>query len=52
MAAATLKPEAHEAMARGAEALVILALKILNDADFRGKVHDEFLTRRDLKLGV
>jgi amidohydrolase len=52
LAAATLKPPAHEAMTRGAEALVTLALKVLNDEDFRGKVHNEFVKCRDLKLGV
>ncbi|MDR1874948.1 MAG: amidohydrolase [Synergistaceae bacterium] len=50
-AGATLKPEAHNAMARGAEALVLLTLKILRDESFRREVRDEFLRRRDLKKG-
>ncbi len=45
----TTTPEAHEAIARGAEALVLLSLKVFNDSDFRKEVHEEFLMQRDLK---
>lgn len=48
-AAATLKPRAHQAMARGAETLALLALKILNDGDFRRAVREDFTRQLDLK---
>ncbi|MDR3335140.1 MAG: amidohydrolase [Treponema sp.] len=47
-AAATLKSQAHEAMARGAEALVTLTLKVLGDEGFRKKIHDDFIRCRDV----
>jgi amidohydrolase len=50
-ARATLKPEAHKAMARGAEALVALALKTLNDGDFRSAVNDDFTKQISAKMG-
>ncbi|MDR3255682.1 MAG: amidohydrolase [Synergistaceae bacterium] len=48
-AAATLKPEAHESMALGAEAIVMMILKIMNEETFRKKVHDEFIASRGEK---
>jgi amidohydrolase len=48
-AAATLKPAAYKAMAIGAEALVILALKILRDEGFRRSIYDDFASKRDEK---
>jgi hypothetical protein len=50
-AAATMKSEAHEAMAAGAQALALLVLKILGDADFRRAVQEDFILHRDAKLG-
>lgn len=50
-AACTTKPEAHRAMARGAEALVLLSLKVLGDSGFRKAIHEEFIQQRDLKSG-
>jgi metal-dependent amidase/aminoacylase/carboxypeptidase family protein len=50
-AAATMKSEAHEAMAVGAQALALLALKLLGDADFRQAVQRDFTLHRDAKLG-
>ncbi|MEG1145454.1 MAG: amidohydrolase [Clostridium sp.] len=50
MAKATTQPTAHEAMARGAEALAILSLKVLNDDNFRQEVYDAFVSQRDSKL--
>jgi amidohydrolase len=50
-AAETQKAAAHAAMALGAETLVTLALRLLNDEGFRGAVHAEFVKRRDAKLG-
>jgi metal-dependent amidase/aminoacylase/carboxypeptidase family protein len=50
-AAATLKPRAHEAMARGAETLVLLALKTLRDEDFRRRVREDFERALKLKRG-
>lgn len=49
-AACTTKPEAHGAMARGAEALAALALKVLRDGGFRDRVYREFVSRRDMKI--
>ncbi|GHS94468.1 amidohydrolase [Synergistales bacterium] len=46
---ATLRPRAHDAMAKGAETLVLLALKTLRDGDFRRKVEEEFLSARTAK---
>lgn len=51
-AAETIKAPAHEAMARGAEALVALGLRVLNDGDFRRMVQDDFTRARDRKLGI
>ena len=39
---ATLKPEAHTAMAKGACSLVELTLKVLNDDAFRQKVYNSW----------
>jgi metal-dependent amidase/aminoacylase/carboxypeptidase family protein len=50
-AAATMKSEAHEAMVQGARALAELVLKILEDADFRRAVQEDFTRSRDVKLG-
>jgi metal-dependent amidase/aminoacylase/carboxypeptidase family protein len=49
-AAATRKPAAHEALAVGAEALVLLSLKLLRDEDFRREVRDGWLLCRERKL--
>jgi amidohydrolase len=49
-AAATLKPAAHDALATGAEALVLLSLKLLRDEGFRRKVHEDFIQCRERKL--
>jgi amidohydrolase len=48
---ATLKPAARDAMAFGAETLVLLTLKILRDEAFRSRIHEEFLHRRAAKAG-
>jgi amidohydrolase len=50
-AAATMKREAHEAMAVGARALTELVLKLLGDEAFRRAVEEDFTRRRDAKLG-
>ncbi len=50
LADATLLPEAHEALAYGANALVQLSLKVFNDETFRKEIYDEFIRKRDLKL--
>jgi amidohydrolase len=49
-ASATLTPAAHDAIAFGAEALVLLTLKILREEAFRREVHDGFIRRRDAKM--
>ena len=41
---ATLKPQAHESIACGAASMTALALKILNDADYRSNVHHSWET--------
>jgi amidohydrolase len=51
-AAETIKPPAHAAMARGAEALALLALKLFNDGDFRRTVQEDFTRSRDGKLST
>jgi hypothetical protein len=38
-------------MAQGARALAELVLKILEDADFRRAVQEDFTRSRDVKLG-
>lgn len=48
-ATCTTKPEAHRAMASGAEALAALSLKVLCDSGFRQRVQEEFTQRRDAK---
>jgi hypothetical protein len=48
---ATIKPEANAARAAGAEALAALALKTLNDGEFRNTVRDDFLRQIALKTG-
>jgi len=50
LADATLLPEAHEALASGANALVQLSLKVFNDDIFRKEIYDAFIRKRDLKL--
>jgi amidohydrolase len=48
---ATLKPPARDALAFGAETLVLLTLKVLRDEAFRREVHDAFIRRRAEKTG-
>lgn len=48
-AACTTQPMAYEAMAKGAQALTALALKVLCDDDFREKVQRDFVAQRDAK---
>jgi amidohydrolase len=50
-AAATMRREAHEVMAIGARALTELVLKLLGDEVFRRAVKEDFIRRRDAKLG-
>jgi hypothetical protein len=49
---ATLCPRAHDAMAKGAETLVLLALKTLRDDDFRLKVENDFRDARAAKVSL
>lgn len=49
LADATTKPEAHEAIACGANAIAQLSLKVLNDNIFRKSVYDSFISERDIK---
>jgi amidohydrolase len=51
-AAAACRKEAHDAMALGAEALVLLALKVFNDAGFRLKISDEYKHNVNIKGGI
>jgi amidohydrolase len=48
---ATLTPRAAEAMATGAEAIVLLALKTMNDETFRNAVSDDFKRELAVKKG-
>ncbi|MDR1378665.1 MAG: amidohydrolase [Synergistaceae bacterium] len=48
---ATLKPPARDALSFGAEALVLLTLKVLREETFRHEIHDEFVRRRAEKTG-
>jgi amidohydrolase len=48
-AGATLKPTGHDAIAYGAQTLVLLTLKVLRDEAFRREAYDEFVRRRDAK---
>ncbi|MDR1508748.1 MAG: amidohydrolase [Synergistaceae bacterium] len=50
-ARSTTTPQAHEAMASGAEALAALALDVLNDDDFRNAVKDDFSKQVAAKTG-
>ena len=50
-ARAARQPQAHRAMAAGAEMLALLALKVLCDDTFRKEVQDDFVCRRDRKSG-
>jgi len=50
-AAATRKPRAHEAMARGAQGMALLALKTLRDDGFRHAVSDDFARQIAIKGG-
>lgn len=49
MAEATTKKQGHEAIALGANTIVQVALKVLNDKSYRQKVYDEFVEKLDLK---
>ncbi len=51
-AEATLLPEAHEALLLGANAIVQLSLKVLNDDSYRREIYDDFIRKRDLKQRV
>ena len=51
-AQATRRPEAHRAMASGAEVLTLLALRTLCDDAFRKEVQEGFVRSRDRKNGV
>lgn len=46
---ATLLPEAHEALECGANAIVQLSLKVLNDDNYRKEIYDDFIRKRDIK---
>jgi amidohydrolase len=50
-ALATTTPAAHKAMASGAEALVSLALAMLNDSAFRSAVNEDFVRQTAVKTG-
>lgn len=52
LANATTETGAHEAIACGANAIVNLSLKMLNDSIFRNSVYDSFLSERDNKRGL
>ena len=49
MANATILPEAHESIACGANALVQLSLKVLNDDTYRKEVYNDFVSQRNHK---
>lgn len=49
---ATLKPQAHESIACGAASMTALALKILNDADYRSNVHHSWETSLKKKENI
>ena len=51
-AAATCRKEAHDAMALGATALALLALKTFNDAEFRLKISEEFKHTVNAKMST
>ncbi len=46
----TVKPKAHQAIADGAEMIVSLILRILNDQDFRENVYASYLEQKQKKL--
>jgi hypothetical protein len=49
---ATTKPQAFEAMAKGAEVIALLCLKSLNDEAFRKSVESDWKKALAAKLGV
>ena len=46
----TVKPKAHEAIATGGELIAAVIYRTLTDADFRQRVYDSYLERRESKL--
>lgn len=52
MADATILPEAHESIACGANAIVQLSLKILQDDNYRKEVYEAFIVQRNHKQGI
>ncbi len=48
----TTETEAHEAIASGANAIVQLSLKVLNDNIFRKSVYDSFVSERNIKKSL
>jgi amidohydrolase len=51
-AAATCQEPAYQAMAKGAEVLALLALKMFNDEGFRQQVSEEFVYKRKQKMAT
>lgn len=49
MANATTSPEGHKSIELGAKIIVSLALKVLNNEDYRKQIYNEFIKKRDLK---